>query len=184
MSNCKEIIEQLNSLSDDYANLINYVGQDEYYQKKQELLDTYFSKYNNGKEWYYKLKDLDECFTREQIHKFADIFQLFQTGDIYTFLSPDSEIRQLQKGRRCKYEKKGCVNGDSCRDHSIKHRITYVHNCGPVWVSYISDLINRLEPKKSYGEGFKRRKKHTRRRVKHKSKKRRRSRRTSKRKLK
>lgn len=195
MSNCKEIIDLLNSMLLDYRHLTNYINDIDTYQiKKQELLDTYFSKYNNGKEWYYKLKDLNYCFTSNQIRKFADLFQQFQTGDNYTFMSPYSEIRLLQQGRRCKYEHKWCAKGDTCYDHSIKHRIDYVHNCGPVWVSYISQLINNLKPKNAYGKGLKKqstkiRKSRRRKKISKKHRRshhqfRRRSRHTSKRKLK
>ena len=152
MSKCETIIQKLEDMMYDYEKLINSVEDiDLYRYKKQEFLALYFNKYNNAKEWYYKLKDLDNCFTPYQIRQFADLFQQLQTGDNYTFMASDSEIRQLQRGRRCKYEKiddkKGCINGDTCHDHSIKHRIEYVHDCGPVWVLYISQLINNLVPK-------------------------------------
>ena len=150
MSKCEDIIQILKNMMQDYRNLIDYVDNiDLYKYKKQEFLALYFNKYNNAKEWYYKLIDLDYCFTPNQIVQFADLFQQLQTGDNYTFISPDSEIRQLQHGRHCKYEKRGCAKGDTCRDHSIKHRIDYVHECGPVWVLYISQLINELIPKRS-----------------------------------
>ena len=174
MSKCETIIEKLEDMMYDYEKLINYVGDiDLYRSKKQEFLARYFNKYNNAKEWYYKLKYLDNCFTPYQIRQFADLFQQLQTGDNFTFMASDSEIRQLQRGRRCKYEKiddkKGCINGDTCRDHSIKHRIEYVHDCGPVWVLYISQLINNLvsklpNKKRRIGAG-------TRKRLYHKSSK-------------
>ena len=146
----EDIIQKLENMMQDYKNLIGYVGNiDLYKYKKQEFLSLYFNKCNNAKEWYYKLIDLDYCFTPNQIVKFADLFQQLQTGDIYTFMSSDSEIRQLQCGCHCKYEKRDCAKGDTCRDHSIKHRIDYVHECGPVWVLYISQLINNLIPKRS-----------------------------------
>ena len=148
MSKCENIIQKLENMILDYTNLIDYVDNiDLYKYKKQEFLSLYFNKYNNAKEWYYKLIDLDYCFTPNQIVKFADLFQQLQTGDIYTFITSDSEIRQLQHGHHCKYEKRGCAKGDTCRNHSIKHRIDYVHECGPVWVLYISQLINELIPK-------------------------------------
>ena len=148
MSKCEDIIQKLENMIKDYKNLINYIDNIHLYKyKKQEFLSLYFNKYNNAKEWYYKLIDLDYCFTPNQIVQFADLFQQLQTGDNYTFMSPDSEIRQLQHGRYCKYEKKGCAKGDTCHDYSIKHRIDYVHECGPVWVLYISQLINELIPK-------------------------------------
>ena len=174
MSKCEEVIQTLENMIYDYRKLIDYVDNiDLYKYKKQEFLALYFNKYNNAKEWYYKLIDLDYCFTPNQILQFADLFQQLQTGDNYTFMSPDSEIRQLQRGRRCKYEINNCSKGDTCRDHSIKHRIDYVHECGPVWVLYISQLINELIPKRTNkkmhrGAGTRKRFYHKSRKHKHK----------------
>ena len=60
MSKCEDIILKLENMIHNYNNLIDYVDNiDLYKYKKQEFLALYFNKYNNAKEWYYKLIDLD-----------------------------------------------------------------------------------------------------------------------------
>ena len=144
---CEHVRRHLNNMHNDYIFLNDLTTTtknmdiDLYELKKKNFIAEYFPRFNNAKEWYYKIKDLDNCFTKEELDKYGNLFQLLQIGEHFDF----DTIRSLQKGRQCRDECNDCM-ADTCTNNDIEHRITFIHKYGPIWVLYIQTLLNTLKP--------------------------------------